>query len=160
MYELLPELVDVRLSLGVLLFDELKLLARVRHHLNVVDNLAQELLELFVSFLDLLVKSLVLNLQLLEVDNVEAVGQLFLLLEDLLLIGETVAQGDVLQTVLVDFLVVSRLRLLPLIERLLLDLLTRAGEDGILSDTSLELFELLLDLVALGLFLVQLRLQL
>lgn len=160
MYELLPELVDVRLSLGVLLFDELKLLARVRHHLNVVDNLAQELLELFVSFLDLLVKSLVLNLQLLEVDNVEAVGQLFLLLEDLLLIGETVAQGDVLQTVLVDFLVVSRLRLLPLIERLLLDLLTRAGEDGILSDTSLELFELLLDLVALSLFLVQLRLQL
>ena len=150
----------MRLSFGVLLFDELELLTRVGDHLHVVDDLAQELLELFVSFFDLFVESLVLNLQLLEIDDVEAVSQLLFLLEDLLLVGETVAQGDVLQAVLVDFLVVRRLRLLPLVKRLLLDFLAGTGEDGVLSDTSLQLFELLLDLVAFGLLLVQLRLQL
>lgn len=158
--ELLPLLVDVSLALSVLLLDELELLAGVRDHLNVVDDLAEELLKLLVSLLDLLVQRLVLDLQLLEVDDVEAVSQLLLLLEDFLLVSKTVAQSDVLQAVLVDLLVVCRLRLLPLVEGLLLDLLAGSREDGILRDASLQLFELLLDLVALGLLLVQLRLKL
>ena len=64
----------MRGSFGILLFDELELLSRMRDHLHVVDNLAQELLELLVPFFDLFVESLVLNLQLLEVDDVQAIS--------------------------------------------------------------------------------------
>jgi hypothetical protein len=44
-------------------------------------------MKLFVSFLDLLIESLILDLELLEVNQVQTVSELLLLLEDLLLVG-------------------------------------------------------------------------
>ena len=86
----------------------------------------------------------------------ESISQLFLLLEDLLLVGQAVPQGNVLQSVLVHLLILERVHLLPLVQHLLGDLLASPREDSILSNTTLELFELGLNLVALGLLLIQL----
>ena len=90
----------------------------------------------------------------------ETIGQLLLLLQDLLLIRQSVSEGDVLESILVHFLVFEGLRLFPLVKGLLGDLLSCSREHCVLSHTSLELLELLLDLVALRLLLVELGLQL
>ena len=50
-------------------------------------NLLPEFVQLLVSLLDLFIEGLVLDLQLLEIDQMEAIRQLLLLLQDLLLIS-------------------------------------------------------------------------
>lgn len=56
----------------------------------------------------------------------ETVSQLLLLLKDLLLVSQTVAEGDVLQTVLVNLLVFGALMILPVLDHLSLELLSSA----------------------------------
>lgn len=58
------------------------------------------------------------------------------------------------------FLILQRLALFPLVPLLGRNDLSSPGEDSVRSDTSLQLFELLLNLMALGLFLVELGLEL
>ena len=62
----------------------------------MVDDLTAQAGQLLVPLLDLLVQGLVLNLQLLVIDQVEAFSQLLLLLQDFLLIGQSVSKSDVL----------------------------------------------------------------
>ena len=80
-------------------------------------------MQFLISLLNLLVQGLVLNLQLLEVDQMKAIGQLLLLLEYLLFVGESVPEGDVLESELVDLLVLLELGLLLPLDKISRDLL-------------------------------------
>ena len=64
----------------------LKLLAGMREYDDGGGNLLPEFVQLLVSLLDLLVEGLVFDLELLEIDQMEAIRQLLLLFQDLLLI--------------------------------------------------------------------------
>lgn len=123
-------------------------------------DLLSKLLQLLVSFLDFLVQGLVFDLELLEVDEMEAVSKLLTLLEYLLLVGEAVSQSDVLESVLMDLLIFERLAFFPLFEGFLGDLLASSREHSILCNGTLELLELRFDLTALCLLLVELGLEL
>ena len=90
----------------------------------------------------------------------ETFSELLLLLEDLLLVGKSIAQGDVLKSVLMNLLILGLISLLPLLDDLGAKLFASPGVDSIHSDTALQLFELLLNLCALGLLLIQLVLEL
>ena len=158
--KLLVEVGQLLLVAIVLSLNELELLASVGEHDHMVDDLAAQTGELLVTLLDLLVQGLVLNLELLVIDQVEALGELLLLLQDLLLVLETVSEGDVLETVLMNFLIFGLISLFPLLDDFLGKLLTSAAVHSIHSDGSLQLFELLLDLRALRLLLVQFVLKL
>ena len=126
----------------------------------MVDDLSSQAGQLLVSLFDLLVKSLVLNLELFVIDQVETLSELFLLLEDLLLVGQTVSQSDVLQTVLMDLLIFSLVGFLPFFNNLGAELLASTTVDSVHGHTALELLELLLDLSAFGLLLVKFVLEL
>ena len=67
----ISELLQVALVLSL---DELQLLTGMREHDNVVDDLTAETGKLFVTFLNLLVKGLVLNLELLIIDQVKTLS--------------------------------------------------------------------------------------
>lgn len=62
-------------------------------------------MKLIITFFDLIVQGLVLNLELLEIDQVKTISKLILLLNDLLLVCEAITKRDVLETVLMDFLI-------------------------------------------------------
>jgi len=126
----------------------------VRKHDHLVDDLSSQPSQLLVSLLDLFVKSLVLNLQLLVVNQVETLSELLLLLQNLLLVSQTISQSNVLQTVLMDLLILCLISVLPLLDDFCIELLASAAVDSIHGYTSLELFELLFDLSAFGLLLV------
>lgn len=91
-------------------------------------------MELLISLLNLFIQSLVLDLELLKVDQVQAVSQLLLLLVDLVKIVVSVAQRNVLQTVLMHFLVLETLVHFPLLDQGVLQFLARAREDSILGN--------------------------
>ena len=82
-------------------------------------DLLSKLVQLFVSFFDLLVKSLVFYLQLLEVDQVQAISELFLLLQNLLLVGKSISECDVLQSILMHLLVLKSIHFLPFVKHFL-----------------------------------------
>ena len=123
-------------------------------------DLLLELMQLFVSFLDLFVQRLIFNLQLFEIDQVETVGKLLFLFQNLFFVRQLVSQSDILKSVLMHFLIFEGFALFPLVEGLFGDFLASPGEDRVLCDTSLQFFELLFDLVALRLLLVKLMLEL
>lgn len=68
----------------------------MRKHDDVMDDLTAKASKFLITLLNLLIKRLILDLQLLVVDQMETFSQLLLLLENLLLVLETVSQGDVL----------------------------------------------------------------
>jgi len=84
--QLLCDIVQVLRVLSILCLDELHLLARVRQHDHVVDDLTSQSGQLFISLLNLLVQRLILDFQLLVIDQVQSFSQLLLLLQHLLLI--------------------------------------------------------------------------
>lgn len=90
----------------------------------------------------------------------QSVGELLLLLEDLLLVSETVPEGDVLQAELRDFLVLLELALLLHLNVLLRYLLACAAVNRVLCHRALQLLKLVLNLLALGLLFVELGLEL
>ena len=94
--QLIVEFGELILIAVVLGLDILHLLPRVRQNDHRVNDLSAQSGEFLVPLFDLLVESLVLNLELLVIDQVETLCELLLLLQDLLLVGETVPQGDVL----------------------------------------------------------------
>lgn len=116
-------------------------------------------MEVFVTLLDFLVKGLVLNLQLFVIDQVETFSELLLSAEDLLLVSESVTEGDVLKPILMNFLILGLVMLFPVLDHLGTQLLASSAEDCVLSYTSLQLLELVLNLLALLLFLVELVLE-
>ena len=91
------------------------------------------------------VERLVLNLELLEVDEVEAVGELLLLAQDLLELAERVAPADVGEPHLLHLGIFLILRLLERLHQLERDGLACSGVLGALEDLALELVELAVD---------------
>jgi hypothetical protein len=91
---------------------------------------------------------------------VKSIGKLLSLFQDLFLVGEPVSKGDVLKSILMNLLILHRLSLVPLFKDFLVDLLSSSRHDGVLSYTLLQLLELLLNLMAFGLFLIEFSLQL
>lgn len=80
--------------------DKVELLLEVAEHLDGCGDLLAELEQLLVALLNLLIARLVLNLELLKVDKVQALGQLLALLELHLAHAQHVAQLDVAQPLL------------------------------------------------------------
>ena len=124
--KLLIDLEELILVLFVLRLDVLHLLTCVRQHDHMVDNLATEPGQLLVPLLNLLVESLVFNLQLLIIDQVKTFSKLLFLLQYFLLIGETVSKRDVLQSILMNFLIFGLVGFLPLLDDLGAELLSSA----------------------------------
>ena len=143
----------------ILFFNVLELFSGVTQNDHCGRDLGSKLVELLISFFDFFIKSLVFDFQLLEIDQMESVCQLLLLLQDFLLVGESVSQSDVLKSVLMHFLIFELLRLFPFIECFLGNGLASSGEHSIFSHTSLQLFELLLDFVTFSLFFIQFSLK-
>lgn len=97
----------------------------------MVDDLAAQAGQLLVSLLDLLVQGLVFDLELLVIDQVETFCQLLLLLQHFLLVGQSVPEGDILQTILMHLLVFGFIGLLPLFDDLGAQFLACAAMHGV-----------------------------
>ena len=63
----------------------------------MVNDFGAETSKLLVSLFNLLVKSLVLDLELFVIDKMETFSKLLLLLKNLFLVGQSVSQSDVLE---------------------------------------------------------------
>ena len=85
----------------------------------------------------------------------ETISQLLLLFQDFFLISQLISEGDILQSILMHLLILQRLTLLPLIPLFWGNNLSGPGEDSIRRNRPLQLFELLFDLMALSLFLIE-----
>ena len=125
----------------------------------MINDFGAETGKLLISLFNLLVKSLVLNLELFVIDKMETFSKLLLLLKDLLLVGQSVPQSDVLEAILMNFLILGFISFLPVFNHLGAELFTSAAMHGVHGDTTFELFELLLDLCALRLLLVKFVLE-
>lgn len=143
----------------VLSLDVFHLLTRVGKHYHVVDNLASETSQLLVPLLDLLVKSLILDFELFIVDKMQTFSQLFFLLQHFLLVCKSVPQRNVLQTVLMDLLILGFIGFLPFFDDFGAEFLAGPAVDSVHRDRPLQLLELLLDFGTLGLLLVELILE-
>jgi len=80
---------------------------------------------------------LILNLELLEVNQVEPISQLLLFLKNLFKISVSIAQSDILETVLVDFLVFFSFYTFPVLNYFSIQLSASAAEDCVLGNTAL-----------------------
>lgn len=76
-------------------------------------------MQLFIPFLNLFIQRLIFNLELFEIDKMETVSKLLFLLQDLFFVCKLISQGDVLESVLMDLLILEGLTFLPLVESLL-----------------------------------------
>lgn len=72
---------------------------------NSKSDFLLEFVQLFVPLLDLLVQSLVFDLQLLKINQMKAVSKLLLFLVNLVEVVMSIAKRNVLQTVLMDILI-------------------------------------------------------
>ena len=124
--KLLIDLEELIFVLFVLRLDILHLLTRVRQHDHMVDNLSAETGQLLVPLLNLLVERLVFNLQLLVIDQMKTFSKLLFLLQYFLLVGETVSERDVLQSILMNFLIFGLVGFFPLFDDLCAELLSSA----------------------------------
>jgi len=104
-FELFVEFFHILLLDEILFSDILVLLTGVRQDNDGSDNFLAKFMKLVVTLFDFIVQGLVFDFKLLEIDQVETVGKLVLLLDDFLLIGKTVAQRDILESILMDLLV-------------------------------------------------------
>lgn len=137
----------------------LQLLAGVRDNDDSGTDLPGKFRELFVTLLNLLVKGLVLDLELLEIDQVETVSQLLLLLEYLFAVSKLITELNVLESVLMYFRVFGLVSSFPVVNHAGAEGLVGATEHGVLGDRALQLLELVLDLFALSLLLIELGLK-
>jgi hypothetical protein len=64
----------------------------------------------------------------------KAICELLLLFQNLLLVSEAVTESNILETILMNFLILKSVHFLPFVEHLFGDLLSRAGEDSILGN--------------------------
>lgn len=137
----------------------LELLTGVRNDNNSSADLPGKLGQLFVTLLNLLVKRLVLDLKLFEINQVESISQLLFFLEDLLAVSQLIAELNVLQAVLMHFRILGFVSGFPVVDHTRAQRFVGATEDSILGNGTLQLFELMLDLFALSLLLVKLGLK-
>lgn len=72
---------------------------------NCKSDFLLEFVQLFVPLLDLLVQSLVFDLQLLKINQMKAVSKLLLFLVNLVEVVMSIAKRNVLETVLMDILI-------------------------------------------------------
>jgi len=145
--------------LVVRLDNVLVFLTVVRKDDDCSGDLESQLVQILITLLNLLIQGLVLNLQLFVIDQMEAFSELLLSAEDLLLVGKSISEGDVLQSVLMNFLVLGLVMLFPVLDHLGTEFLASSAEHGVLCNTSLQFLELMLDFLALLLFLVELVLE-
>ena len=85
----------------------------------------------------------------------ETVSQLLLLFQHFLLVSQLISESDILQSILMHLLILQRLTLLPLIPLFWGNHLSGPRENSIRRNRPLQLFELLFDLMAFGLFLIE-----
>jgi hypothetical protein len=131
----------------------------VRQFYNSVGDLLVEFVQLLITFFDLFIQSLVLDLKLLEINQVKTISQLLLLLVDLVEVFVAITQRNILQTVLMNFTVLKALMHLPSINHGLFELFAGPREDSVLSDRVLKGLELSLNFLTFGLLFVKFGLE-
>lgn len=117
--------------LFVLCLDVLHLLASMGKHDHMVDNFASETGQLLVPLLNLLIKRLVFNLELFVIDQVETFSKLLFLFQYFLLVGKTISKCNVLQSILMNFLIFGFIGLFPILNCLGAQFLTSAAMHGV-----------------------------
>lgn len=122
-------------------------------------DLPGQLGELFVTLFYLLIKSLVFNLELFKVNEMETISELLLLLEDLLTVSQLILELNVLKSVLMHFRVLGLVSSFPVVDHFGAQGLVGATEDSILGHRALQLLELMLNLLTFSLLLVELGLK-
>mmetsp|Transcript_148178 Transcript_148178/g.258996 ORF Transcript_148178/g.258996 Transcript_148178/m.258996 type:complete len:240 (+) Transcript_148178:915-1634(+) len=138
--QLLLRLLQLLLERSILPLDELQLLFHVRQGVDCGGGLLAQLQQVLVPLFDLLVEGRVLNLQLLEVDQVQSIRQLFLLLQEVAKLLHLVPHLDVIDPHIPDLLVLLFLLFLVSINFVCRDCLTSTDKLGF---KALLLFELL-----------------
>ena len=88
--QLLIQLNQLDLLNTILLVHILKLFSCMRQNNHSLGDFLSKLVQFLISLLNLLIQGLVLNFELLKIDQMEAICQLLLLLEDLLLVSKLV----------------------------------------------------------------------
>ena len=94
---------------------------------------------------------MVLYFELFEVDKVETLGELLLLLQDLLVLGKGISGSEDLESEVLKFLGYFGLPFLPLLDLVGLDGLLGAAVGGLFGNLPLKLLEGTADVVAFGL---------
>lgn len=153
------QLLQFELFLVVRLDNILVFLTVMRKDDDCSGDLESQLVQILITLLNLLVQGLVLNLQLFVIDQMQALSKLLLSAEDLLLVGKSISEGNVLQSVLMNFLVLGLVVLFPVLDHLGTQLLASSAEHCVLCHTSLQFLELVLNFLAFLLFLVELVLE-
>lgn len=103
---------------------------------------------------------MVFNFELFEVNEMEALSQLFFLFQYLLIFGKRIPRPQNLKSQVLQFLGDLGFSILPLLYLLLLDWLLRATICCLLGHFSLKFLEGSSNVIAFGLFLVKFVLQL
>ena len=102
----------------VLFHDELILFTVMRKDNDSSCDFVSQFVQVFVTFFDLFVQGLVFNLKLLIINQMETISELFSSAEDLLLISKPVSESDVLETILMNFLILGLVMLFPIFDHL------------------------------------------
>lgn len=144
---------------SVLLLNILKFFSRVTQNHHSSCNLFPQFVQFFVSLFDFLIQSLVFNFKLFEINQMESISQLFLFLENFLLVGQSVPQSYILQSVLMHLLILESVHFFPLVQNLFGDFFTSSTENGVLGYATLQFFKLLLDFMAFSLLFIQFSLK-
>ena len=81
-------------------------------------DFVSQFVQVFITFFDLLVQGLIFNLKLLVINQMETISELFPSAEDLLLVCEPISKSNVLETILMNFLVLGLVMLFPIFDHL------------------------------------------
>lgn len=122
-------------------------------------DLPGKLGELFVTLLNLLVKSLVLDLKLFKINEMESISELLLLFKYLLAVSQLILELNVLKSVLMHFRVLSLVGGFPVVDHFGAQGLVGTAEYRIFSHRALQLLKLMLDLLTFSLLFVELGLK-
>jgi len=116
------QFISLLLKFLILLRHVLLLFPGVTKSDNSIGDFLLQLVKVFISLLDFLIKSLVLYLELLEVDQVKPFSKLLLLFQLLILIRQLIPHGNRLDPILMKLRILCRLFLFPVCENLSRDL--------------------------------------
>jgi len=122
-------------------------------------DFVRKLGQLLIPLFNFLIKRLILDFELLKINKMESISQLFFLLKDFLTVSKLVPQLDVLKSILMYLRVLGIVRSLPIVNTAGWQGFSVATEHGILGNRALQLFKLVLNLLTLGLLLIELSLE-
>lgn len=117
-------------------------------------------MQIFISLFDFFIQRLVLDLELLEVNQMQALSQFLLLLEYLLVLDQCISQTEDVQAQLLQYFALFDFLLLPVLDLFLADGLVISAVLRFSGHLLLQFHKRSLDISALLLFFIQFCLEL